>query len=167
MQGISYYGCMARDGKRIPIQERFWKKVNKTDNCWNWTGVRTRLGYGLIGEGGTNGKNRLAHRVSYEINIGIIPEKMCVCHKCDNPACVNPEHLWLGTLAENSRDRNIKGRTVGSKGEKNGRAKLDRKLVKEIRELYKTNEFSHTGLAEVFNVSKATIYYILNNKHWT
>ena len=158
---------MARDGKRIPIEQRFWKKVDKTSTCWNWIGNKTRLGYGQIGLGGTEGKICLAHRISYELAHGVIPKGLCILHKCDNPACVNPEHLWAGTQQENIRDRCLKGRSEGSKGEKNGKAKLNRKLVKEIRELYKTNEFSHTGLAEVFNVSKATIYYIINNKHWT
>lgn len=151
---------------RIPIKQRFWLKVEKTDDCWNWTGCRNKHGYGMIGEGGSNGRGILSHRLSWELHNGEIPQGIEVCHKCDNPTCVNPNHLWLGTHAENMRDRSIKGRAYGAKGECNGKAKLNRKLVREIRDLYKTGEFSHTGLAETFNVSKASIYYIVNNKSW-
>ena|SRR3990167_5583641 len=158
---------MARDGKRIPIEQRFWNKVVKTATCWNWIGSKNKFGYGQIGAMiGKKHKMFAAHRISYELVNDKIPKGLCVLHRCDNPACVNPQHLWAGTHQENMRDRSLKGRTVGSKGEKNGKAKLNRKLVKEIRDLYKTGELSHTGLSEVFNVSKATIYYILNGKHW-
>lgn len=149
---------------RPSLQERFYNKVKKTQSCWLWVGTKNGRGYGVIGDGG---KLLLAHRVSYRLFNGDLLIGLCVLHKCDNTSCVNPDHLWLGSQRENMRDKCLKGRACGSKGVRNGRAKLNENLVKEIRRLYKTQEFSHTGLAEVFNVSKATIYYITNNINWT
>ena len=84
--------------------KRFWTKVEKTSSCWNWTGSLNR-GYGRIGR-------MLAHRYSYELNVGGIPEGMFVCHSCDNPRCVNPAHLFVGDAGENAADRTLKGRSV-------------------------------------------------------
>lgn len=155
----------SRNKIHIPIETRFWQKVKKGVECWEWIGSKNRLGYGAIGRG-PNGGTIQAHRLSYELHNSVIPIGMEVCHTCDNPSCVNPAHLWLGTHKENMRDRSLKGRFKCNKGEENPKAKLNRELVKEIRNLYKTGEFSHTGLAEVFNVSKASIYYIVNGKTW-
>jgi hypothetical protein len=95
-------------GRQEPIEDRFWQFVNKTDTCWLWTGSRSR-GYGLIGAG-ASGKTKSAHRVSYELANGPIPAGMWVLHKCDNPPCVNPAHLFLGDRADNMRDAFRKGR---------------------------------------------------------
>jgi hypothetical protein len=92
---------------------RFWAKVDKRgpDDCWPWTGARRRRGYGVISVGaGSNRKMVVASRLSWEMANGAIPPGMMICHKCDNPPCVNPGHLFLGTGADNARDTVRKGR---------------------------------------------------------
>jgi hypothetical protein len=87
-------------------------KVNDSDKCWPWDGIIQRSGYGILKLGGPKNKfHGQAHRVSYELHYGSIPYGMLVCHKCDVPLCVNPEHLFLGTASDNNKDRARKGRT--------------------------------------------------------
>lgn len=93
---------------KIPLEARFWNKVHRTDKCWIFLGAKDKAGYGRIN---INKINRTAHRVSYELVFGKIKgNKMVVCHKCDNPPCVNPDHLFLGTYKDNTQDMIIKGR---------------------------------------------------------
>jgi HNH endonuclease len=94
---------------------RFWAFVDKSDDdsCWLWTG-KTQVGKGHAVFGVTTGCNVLAHRYSYTLNVGAIPDGLCVCHKCDTPKCVNPSHLFLGTKGDNNRDRSAKGRSAKS-----------------------------------------------------
>lgn len=104
------------------ITERFWEKVDKIgkDKCWNWTGYHNSVGYGRMGDG--NRGLILAHRLSWEIHFGPIPIGKLVLHKCDNPKCINPNHLYIGTYSDNNMDRakrnpnNQGGRPKAEKG---------------------------------------------------
>jgi HNH endonuclease/Helix-turn-helix domain len=104
----------------------FWGHVAKSDGCWEWTGIRTVAGYGRCGKGGVR-----AHRVSYELTYGPIPDMMHVLHRCDNPPCVNPNHLFLGAQADNMRDMAQKGRARGGAA-----AGLDSAAVETARALH-------------------------------
>ena len=154
-------------GKAI---ERFWKHVEKTDDasCWNYTGYILNSGYGHF----VIGKKRIrAHRLSWLINNGEIPEGMLICHTCDNRKCVNPKHLFIGTNKDNALDREEKGRgahnnTKPQYGEKNGLSKLTRFKVDEILELYKESGCTQQALADEFNVSRSTISHITTGRIW-
>lgn len=100
------HACKAQ-AQSIPLETRFWQRVEKTDGCWRWTGPLHAFGYGLIWRGGNNVG---AHRISWEIHVGPIPDGLFVLHRCDNPPCVRPDHLFLGTQADNIHDMVAKGR---------------------------------------------------------
>ena len=112
------------------IAERFWPKVRITPGCWEWTASRQTNGYGQIGVGT---RPHLAHRVSYELHYGDIPDGLVVRHKCDNRLCVNPDHLLTGTAADNVRDAQERGRLAY--GERNRSTRLSEEQVREIRDL--------------------------------
>lgn len=98
--------------KRTPLAKRFWPKVDASggdNSCWTWRASKHTNGYGQIGSGG-RGRPLLSHRVSWQLTNGDIPAGMVVCHKCDNPLCCNPAHLFLGTQADNLKDMTDKGR---------------------------------------------------------
>jgi hypothetical protein len=109
---------------------RFWAKVQKGPGCWLWTAYRNRDGYGQFRVGGRMSK---AHRVSWMLHFGPIPGGLDVLHRCDNPDCVNPSHLWLGTDADHTADKVAKGRQSRQKGEMHGQAKLCAAEVITIR----------------------------------
>ncbi len=144
-------------------KERFWKYVNKIDkdSCWNWTGAKIKKDYGHIR---IKDKMILTHRFSWELHFGKIPEGLCVLHKCDNPPCVNPNHLFLGTIADNNKDRDDKKRCVNLRGEMHGCAKLTLNQVKQIQDL--KGKFLQREIAKMFNVSRANIGRIHRNKIW-
>ena len=97
------------------LAEKFNAKIKRGDGCWLWQASVTADGYGRMGIGGPGNKRMLAHRVAWQLYVGKIPDGMLVLHKCDNPPCCNPKHLFLGTDADNARDMSRKGRHPGSK----------------------------------------------------
>lgn len=153
--------------KRRPLVDRFWERVNKTDDkdsCWEWKSKPKKHGYCTITKGGTKGKSLLAHRVSYEIAYGEIPPGLRVCHSCDNPVCCNPNHLFLGTDLDNARDKCNKGRQA--KGERSGTHKLTAMQVKTIRNEYATGCVTCAELGNRFGVNGGTISSIIRYKSW-
>jgi len=101
---------------RKTLSEFFWARVNKSDGCWEWTGRKMYFGYGSI-RLYRNAPQISSHRASWQIHFGEIPEGLCVLHRCDNPSCVRPDHLFLGTIQDNNMDAKQKGRAkVASKG---------------------------------------------------
>jgi hypothetical protein len=145
---------------------RLFHSVIKTDTCWNWIGYKIADGYGRME---LNGKLELVHRISYEVHIGLIPEDMLVCHSCDNPPCVNPDHLFLGTNQDNVDDCMRKGRHVTPFGEEHVCSKFTSDEVIYIRSVYKPQDknFGMRALAKKFNVSNEAIQHIVYNHTWT
>lgn len=141
----------------IPIPE---------SGCWLWEKYVNHDGYGKIQ---IKDQFRLVHRVMWESVNGPIPEGMCVCHKCDVRSCANPNHLFIGTHTDNVRDMYKKGRWErkdDQNGENNRSSKLKRWEVERIRELYKTNKYTHKQLGRMFNTSRTNIGLILSGKRW-
>lgn len=147
-----------RISRDAPLEERLWSKVHKPDDadgCWEWQGTTTKEGYGQLQY---RGKMRSAHRLSYEIASGeAIPLGLCVCHKCDNRKCVRPDHLFLGTISDNSRDMVAKGR--------HGRRKLMPDDVLKIRGL-RMEGLLQRQIGDVFGVHQTAIGEVLSRKAW-
>lgn len=135
--------------------------LNNNTNCWEWVGSKDSWGYGQFYK---NRKSYKAHRVSYQEYKGDIPLGMYVCHTCDNPKCINPDHLWIGTPKQNSQDRDVKGRNYTHLGEKHPQAKLDWGLVKFIRE--NPQKYTQKKLASICGVSISTIRDVVYNRSW-
>jgi hypothetical protein len=175
----------------VPIEDRFWKYVDQSsqpDACWLWTGSVDENGYGHVG---VDGHTVRSHRISWELAHGPVPDKMHVLHNCptgDDPACVNPAHLWLGTHTENMRDRSTKGHHPGtthlekfpcgdrhwaamhpelvSRGENRSDSKLTNGAVREIRRKRDNGTAKLTELAEEFGVSISAISNVALRKTW-
>lgn len=141
----------------------FWEHVEiRWDGCWKWHGSTTSFGYGQFK---SRQRRYAAHRFSYELHFGEIPEGMHVCHSCDNPECTRPSHLFLGTAKDNSQDKVRKGRhfTPALKGSANGRAKLTESDVVSIR----GDTRSLTKIARDYGVSHVLIGKIRRRESWT
>lgn len=158
--------------------KRFTAKFDTTKTgCWFWSGFIDHNGYGVAsGSGGTAYElfgERAAHRISWILYKGPIPNGLQVLHRCDVRECVNPGHLFLGTNADNVADRNAKGRTARNCGEKHGRSKLTWEQVKEIRKtavslkaMRKTRAVPYTKLAKKYEVSRSQIWFVVSGKNW-
>lgn len=131
--------------------------------CWEWAGDMHGRGYGRAR---VLGVTHLAHRLAYETWVGPIPEGHVVRHKCDNPPCINPEHLETGTVSDNTQDMLRRGRHKPPQGEKNGNALLDEGLVREIRRRYAAGEGSYASLAPDYGVSASLIARIVTRTRW-
>lgn len=151
------------------IHDRFWSKVKKTSQCWEWTGAIYGRGYGHFGIK-INGKHKTvaSHRLSYEIHFGKIPIGLDIMHSCDNPPCVNPSHLSTGTRSQNMKDAFDRGRGVINidRGEKSSHHKLTDEEVREIRRLYPKIIKNKTEIGRRFNISRATIRQIVTRQTW-
>jgi len=148
-------------GVKQSIDKRFGRYVNKDNQngCWIWTGAKFNNGYGAIDGNGS-------HRLSWELHNGPIPKDLCVCHKCDNPSCVNPEHLFLGTQKDNIQDMIKKGRRGDIKGEKHPHSKLTEEKVRKIRDLYEIKDYTMNELADMYAVNQKTIWELLHKITW-
>lgn len=139
--------------KNVPPLQRFWCRVEKTDDCWNWTGFLTKCGYGRFR--GNDGRKILAHRFSWEFHRGPIPAGLLVLHQCDNRKCVNPDHLFIGDDAANCHDRNLKWRLAH---------KLTERQIHQIRFL--SNFFNYSELSRMYCVHKDTVRLTAIGKIW-
>jgi hypothetical protein len=191
---MGYHNGMANKGtfkKTESDSSRFWKKVEKSERCWTWMGNKGRGGYGQFRVGS---KMVRSHRFSWMEVHGSISEDLFVCHTCDNPSCVRPDHLFLGTAADNSNDKVAKGRQaqgdntiyrkypekrmIGDKnpsrshpeshprGERHGMAKITESDVLKIREMYATGEHTQRNLAKQFGVTQTLVHFIVKRLKW-
>jgi hypothetical protein len=149
---------------RISSADRFWSKVDKRgpDECWNWTSTMSDKGYGRFA---IHNRDFYAHRISYELTNGPIPDNLEVCHSCDNRACCNPAHLFLGTHFENMLDAISKNRFA--KGERSSNAKLTEEQVFEMRTMYWSGGFSQATLSLKYGVSSRAIFCVVHGILWT
>jgi len=150
-----------RRSAALNIADRFWEKVNVTETCWLWIAGCDPHGYGTFSR--RRSEAVYAHRFAYELAYGAFDESLGVLHRYDNPPCVRPDHLFLGTNTENMADKTAKGRQ--RRGEQQPNALLDESQVREIRRRHAGGE-SYTALATEYGVAYGTVYAIVKRKSW-
>lgn len=173
--------------QRIPLEQRFWAKVDKNGPvpehmphlgpCWVWTAARNSTGYGVLSKGGKRRADlHQAHRLSWQLHHGDAGD-LFVCHRCDNPSCVRPDHLFLGTAADNMRDMRAKGRSGRGKAgpceskweppvePRPAKARLTEPQVRDIRARHAAGE-TRASLAEHFGISTMMVGYIVRGRYW-
>lgn len=151
-------GCFDKERRQHPpLIERFWSRVLKSDGCWLWTAGNNGLGYGMLQQGTGNRKMILAHRLSWTIHFGEIPHGMDILHVCDNPPCVRPDHLFIGTNSDNVADKVVKDRAART---------LTRERVLQIRKL-RSEGMLLREIATGIGVSIATVGKIVNRDSWS
>lgn len=142
---------------------RFLSHVDKTDYCWIWDGFKDKQGYGRCSFG--KYKGTAAHRISYLLFVGEIPKGLCICHKCDNTSCVNPDHLFAATQADNVKDMHNKNRHRALNGEKVRLAKLTESQVKSMRKEF-SEGVTYYKLSEKYKVTHSTCQKIVKRQTW-
>lgn len=149
---------------------KFWTKVNKTSSCWLWVGCKNKQGYGQFR---VRPKAYLSHRFSWLIHNGAIPDKQYVCHSCDTPACINPDHLFLGSQTDNMQDMFLKGRHYSQRGTNNqptGKAHhfyyTGHKITRQDAETIRKDSRTNVQIAKEFGVDPSLISKIKHNKIW-
>ncbi len=152
---------------KLSWEQRFWNHIDRrgSDECWLWIKSKSRYGYGRIGKGNVL---FLAHRVAYQLCIGPIPDNLFICHRCSNPACCNPAHLYAGTPKDNHIDSVLAGTAKSPPhllGEKNPNSKFTEQQIIEIRRLY-ASEFSVPYIAKLYRVRRSTIRRIVRRLAW-
>ncbi len=151
----------------MDIKERFLSKVKKdpVTGCWEWIASKDSDGYGQFG---LEGKNKRAHRLSYELLVSPIKGDLCVCHHCDNPGCVNPDHLFIGTLKDNSQDCIKKGRhTTPFKNGHTHSCKLSDDDVRKIKQELIKGELTQAQIGKKFGALQVTIHQIKIGKNYS
>jgi len=152
------------------LESRFWEKVDKRDEdeCWNWTAKPDRNGYGRIGLGGRGKGMARAPRIAYLLHYGVDPGDQWVLHSCDNPSCVNPKHLRLGSAGDNNKESFDKGRNPNPclPGALNPYSKLTESNVIDIRKRYAQGDISQQSLAKEYGVTQSCISRVLIGKGW-
>jgi hypothetical protein len=147
----------------------FWSKVTKTDDCWIWTSAKNASGYGVVNY---RDRARLAHRVAYELIHGHQHKDACILHRCDNPPCVRPDHLFLGDRRDNSQDmiakgrHNMRGLLKGTRGDQHGFAKLTSNDIADIRYRYAAGGVRYRDLADKYGVHPVTIGDVIRGTTW-
>ena len=179
---LSYpcHGVITRNDQLLMNEKtvrRFWAKVQKTPDCWLWTASKRHKGYGAFCWYNKDGKyvQGGAHRFAYQLLVGPIPTGMFVLHKCDTPACVNPEHLFIGTSQDNVDDMMRKGRHVAGgtytygeykRGMQHWNSKLTPEAVRDIRDSYHGRGISMQKIADTYGVAISCVSKVVNKKLW-